>query len=138
MRFPKSTEGYGENYRYVLDEATDNFRTQISGEGKVEEKGREPHACRLRNLAPVSAFNPAEKWEKEKEKNRRPKRRLRKKPKPKWPPKKPRKVEEKQKGGGGGGKNKAKISKADEIRAKNKQDHANKDVSSTSTHNVSS
>lgn len=137
-----------EEHKRVMERTIDmywmkqpiTFERKYLGRGKWKRKAVSRMPVVLRNLAPVSAFNPAEKWEKEKERRMEAaKAEAEEEAEAKVAAKEAKKGGGKnKKGGGGGGKNKAKISKADEIRAKNKQDHANKDVSSTSTHNVSS
>ena len=116
------------------------FERKYLGKGKYKSKAVSRMPLVLRNLAPASAFNPAEKWEKEKERRMEAaKAKAEEEAEAKVAAKKGGGKNKKGGGGGGGGKNKGKsLSKADEIRARNKQDHANKDVSSTSTHDVSS
>ena len=116
---------------YWMNQPQD-FERKYLGRGRYTTKVVSRMPVVLRNLAPSSAFNPVDAWEEEKaRRTEAASAKAAEEAEVKLAAKKSGGGKGKKGGGGGGGKSKGKkLSKADEIRARNKQDLADADVSS--------
>lgn len=116
---------------YWMNQPQD-FERKYLGRGRYTRKVVSRMPVVLRNLAPSSAFNPVDAWEEEKaRRTEAASAKAAEEAEAKLAAKKSGGGKGKKAGGGGGGKSKGKkLSKADEIRARNKQDLAGADVSS--------